>query len=166
MFGSSVLEVAIGLTFCYGTVALIVATVQEALAAAFRLRANTLLAGIKSMLNDPRFEALAQAVYAHPLVNPHSDGSRVRAALRSPSSSSAASAIPSRASDAPPSTSHVAAAVISARTGGRRVARSAAVPSSTVPPTRTATCATPVHRRSAYLRRSRPAASCPNPATG
>ena len=77
MFGSSVLELAIGLTFCYGTVALIVATVQEALAAAFRLRANTLLAGIKSMLNDPRFEALAQAVYAHPLVNPHSDGSLV-----------------------------------------------------------------------------------------
>lgn len=77
MFGSSVLEVAIGLTFCYGTVALIVATVQEALAAAFRLRANTLLAGVKSMLNDPRFEALAQAVYAHPLVNPHSDGTRV-----------------------------------------------------------------------------------------
>jgi hypothetical protein len=74
MFGSSVLELAIGLTFCYGTVALIVATVQEALAAAFRLRANTLLAGIKSMLNDPRFSALAQMVYAHPLVNPHSDG--------------------------------------------------------------------------------------------
>jgi len=74
MFGSSVLELAIGLTFCYGTVALIVATVQEALAAAFRLRANTLLAGIKSMLNDPRFDALAQTVYAHPLVNPHSDG--------------------------------------------------------------------------------------------
>ena len=74
MFGSSVLEVAIGLTFCYGTVALIVATVQEALAAAFRLRANTLLAGIKSMLNDPRFDALAQAIYTHPLVNPHSDG--------------------------------------------------------------------------------------------
>ena len=74
MFGSSVLELAIGLTFCYGTVALIVATVQEALAAAFRLRANTLLAGIKSMLNDPRFDALAQMVYAHPLVNPHSDG--------------------------------------------------------------------------------------------
>ena len=67
MFGSSVLELAIGLTFCYGTVALIVATVQEALAAAFRLRANTLLAGIKSMLNDPRFDALAQMI---PLVKP------------------------------------------------------------------------------------------------
>jgi hypothetical protein len=74
MFGSTVLEVAIGLTFCYGTVALIVSTVQEALAAAFRLRANTLLDGVKSMLNDPGFNALARAVYAHPLVNPHADG--------------------------------------------------------------------------------------------
>jgi hypothetical protein len=74
MLGSTVLEVAIGLTFCYGTVALIVTTLQEALAAAFRLRANTLLAGVKSMLNDPRFDGLARAVYMHPLVNPHSDG--------------------------------------------------------------------------------------------
>jgi hypothetical protein len=77
MLGSTVLEVAIGLTFCYGTVSLIVSTVQEALAAAFSLRANTLLAGIKSMLNDPRFDGLARAVYAHPLVNPHVDGSAV-----------------------------------------------------------------------------------------
>jgi hypothetical protein len=74
MLGSTVLEVAIGLTFCYGTLALIVTSLQEALAAAFRLRANTLLAGIKSMLNDPRFDGLARAVYAHPLVNPHTDG--------------------------------------------------------------------------------------------
>jgi hypothetical protein len=74
MLGSTVLEVAIGLTFCYGTVALIVTTLQEALASLFRLRANTLLAGIKSMLNDPRFNGLARAVYAHPLVNPHTDG--------------------------------------------------------------------------------------------
>jgi len=75
MLGSTVLEVAIGLTFCYGTVALIVSTLQEALAALFRLRANTLLAGVKSMLNDPRFDGMARAVYAHPLVNPHTDGS-------------------------------------------------------------------------------------------
>jgi len=74
MLGSTVLEVAIGLTFCYGTLALIVTTLQEALAAAFRLRANTLLAGVKSMLDDPRFDGLARAVYAHPLVNPHGDG--------------------------------------------------------------------------------------------
>jgi hypothetical protein len=75
MLGSTVLEVAIGLTFCFGTVALIVTTLQEALASVFRLRANTLLAGVKSMLNDPHFAGLARAVYAHPLVNPHTDGS-------------------------------------------------------------------------------------------
>jgi hypothetical protein len=74
MLNSSVLEVAIGLTFCYGTLALIVSTLQESLAALFRLRANTLLDGVKSMLNDPRFEGLARAIYAHPLVNPHTDG--------------------------------------------------------------------------------------------
>jgi hypothetical protein len=71
MLGSTVLEVAIGLTFCFGTVALIVTTIQEALASIFRLRANTLLAGVKNMLGDPNFTQLAQAVYAHPLVNPH-----------------------------------------------------------------------------------------------
>lgn len=74
MFGSSVLEVAIGLCFCYATVALIVSTVQEALASAFRLRARTLLDGIKTMLNDPHFTGLARALYAHALVNPHDDG--------------------------------------------------------------------------------------------
>jgi len=84
MLGSTVLEVAVGLTFCYGTVALMVSTLQEALAALFRLRANTLLAGIKSMLNDPRFDGLARAVYAHPLVNPLTDGNATNeAALRS-----------------------------------------------------------------------------------
>jgi hypothetical protein len=74
MLNSSVLEVAVGLTFCYGTLALIVSTLQESLAALFRLRANTLLDGVKSMLNDPLFEGLARAIYAHPLVNPHTDG--------------------------------------------------------------------------------------------
>lgn len=74
MLGSTVLEVAVGLSFCFGSVALIVATLQEALSSIFRLRANTLLAGIKTMLNDPDFTQLAQAVYAHPLVNPHGGG--------------------------------------------------------------------------------------------
>ncbi|MGH8853598.1 MAG: hypothetical protein ACREWI_04880 [Telluria sp.] len=71
MFGSTVLEVAIGLTFCYGTIAMVVSALQEALAAAFSLRANMLLAAIKRMLDDPRCEALARRLYAHPLVNPH-----------------------------------------------------------------------------------------------
>lgn len=74
MFGSSVLEVAVGLCFCYASVALIVSTVQEGLASALHLRARTLLDGIKSMLNDPQFNGLARALYAHALVNPHDDG--------------------------------------------------------------------------------------------
>jgi len=70
MFGSTVLEVAFGLTFCYATVALIVSTVQEALASALRLRATTLLAGVKAMLGDPNFNALARALYTHALISP------------------------------------------------------------------------------------------------
>ncbi len=76
MFGSTVLEVAVGLTFCYAAVALIVSTLQEALAAALRMRPRCLLDGVKSMLNDPNLTALAGAVYSHALVNPHSAGSR------------------------------------------------------------------------------------------
>lgn len=71
MFGSTVLEVVVGLTFCYATVALIVSTLQEALASALRLRAGCLLSGIKSMLNDPTFTSLARALYGHALINPH-----------------------------------------------------------------------------------------------
>lgn len=74
MMGSPVLEVVLGLSFCYASVALIVSTVQEALASALRLRAHSLLDGIKGMLNDPYFTALARAVYAHSLVNPQDDG--------------------------------------------------------------------------------------------
>jgi hypothetical protein len=71
MFGSTVLEVVVGLTFCYASVALIVSTLQEALAAALRMRPRCLLDGVKSMLNDPHLTSLAGAVYAHALVNPH-----------------------------------------------------------------------------------------------
>ena len=82
MFGSTVLEVAIGLTFCYATVALIVSTVQEALASALRLRARTLVDGVRRMLGDPGFTGLARSVYAHALVNPHDpDASRPHALL-------------------------------------------------------------------------------------
>ena len=69
MFGSTVLEVAAGLTFCYAAVALIVSTIQETLASAMQLRARTLLAGVKAMLGDPNFNGLARALYAHALVS-------------------------------------------------------------------------------------------------
>ncbi|MGZ3183771.1 MAG: hypothetical protein ACXU8N_15145 [Telluria sp.] len=74
MFGSTVLEVAIGMSFCYAFVALLVTTLQEALASALRLRARTLVKGIQEMLNDPQFTGLARALYSHALVNPRDDG--------------------------------------------------------------------------------------------
>lgn len=78
MLGSTVLEVAVGLTFCYATVALIVSTLQEMIATMLRLRAGCLLEGIKSMLSDPQFTSLARAVYGHVLVNPHEANSKSR----------------------------------------------------------------------------------------
>ncbi len=82
-------------------------------------------------------------------------------------SRAAASAVPCAAREVPPSTAHVAAAVTQVcTTGSRRPTRSAAMPSPTAAPTRTAVCATPAPRRSAYHRRSKAAASDPNPATG
>lgn len=74
MFGSTVLEVAIGMTFCYAFVGLLVTTVQEAIASALRLRARTLMTAIKAMFNDPTFTSLARALYCHALVNPRDDG--------------------------------------------------------------------------------------------
>ncbi|MDB5959752.1 MAG: hypothetical protein JWP59_1046 [Massilia sp.] len=74
MLNSSVLEVAIGISFCYAALALTVSTVQEALASLLHLRAHTLLDGIKTMLNDPRFNGMARALYSHALINPHDDG--------------------------------------------------------------------------------------------
>ncbi len=86
MFGSTVLEVAIGLAFCYGTLALVVTTLQEALAAAFQLRAGMLQDAVKRMLNDPRFDGMARVLYGHPLVNPrvgaYDPGARLPARLR------------------------------------------------------------------------------------
>lgn len=84
MLGSTVLEVAVGLTFCYATVALIVSTLQEMIATVLRLRAHCLLDGVKSMLNDPHFTALARAVYAHVLVNPHDINTRAKPSFIEP----------------------------------------------------------------------------------
>ena len=74
MFSSTVLEVAIGLVFCYASVTLIASGIYEAAASVFRLRASTLLAGVKELLNDKSFTGLAKDVYNHALVNPLSDG--------------------------------------------------------------------------------------------
>lgn len=73
MFSSTVLEVVIGMAFCYGSLALTVTTLQEALSAVFRLRAHMLRACIQRMLCDPQFTGAARALYAHPLISTRTD---------------------------------------------------------------------------------------------
>jgi hypothetical protein len=74
MFNSTVLEVAIGLCFTFASISLIASSLNEALASALKLRANTLLDGVKAILNDHEFDGLARDIYNNALVNPRSPG--------------------------------------------------------------------------------------------
>jgi hypothetical protein len=77
MFNSSVLEVAIGLIFCFASVALITSSIYEAIASWLSLRSKNLLSGIKTLLNanSPAGEELLLKVYNHGLAHPTGDGS-------------------------------------------------------------------------------------------
>ncbi len=68
------IEVAIGLVFCYASISVISSSLYEAIASMFKLRARSLLQGVKALLNDPEFTGLARDVYQHALVNPRSSG--------------------------------------------------------------------------------------------
>lgn len=74
MFDTPVINVAIGLVFCFAAVSLAASTVTEALASLVKLRANTLVTGIQGMLNDPKFKGLALQIYQHALVHPQGNG--------------------------------------------------------------------------------------------
>jgi len=67
-------EVAIGLVFCYASISVISSSLYEAIASMLKLRARSLLEGVKALLNDPGFTGLARDVYQHALVNPRSSG--------------------------------------------------------------------------------------------
>lgn len=68
MFGSVILEVVLGLILVYLLLGLICTSVNELLAQAMRLRANTLAEGIGNILNDPKARDLAKLFYEHPLI--------------------------------------------------------------------------------------------------
>jgi hypothetical protein len=61
------LDVAIGLIFVYLTLALVVTTLQELIASAFRWRAKDLYQTVEDMLGDDG-KAVAEALYRHPLI--------------------------------------------------------------------------------------------------
>jgi hypothetical protein len=74
MLSTPILDSAIGLIFTFLAVSLAAGAVTEALASMLKWRSRTLLAGVKALLNDRRFNGLALEVYNHALVNPRSDG--------------------------------------------------------------------------------------------
>lgn len=74
MFGSSVLEVAIGVVFIYLLLSLVCTVVNEAIATFVNQRGKNLFEGVKNLLNDPTFTGLAQQIYSHGLVDGISRG--------------------------------------------------------------------------------------------
>jgi hypothetical protein len=74
MLNSAVLDVALGMVFCWGAVALIASSLYESIASLLKLRAGDLLEGVKELLNDKEFTGLALGVYRSALVNPRDPG--------------------------------------------------------------------------------------------
>jgi hypothetical protein len=79
---SVAVEVAIGLVFSYASISVISSSLYEAIASMLKLRARSLLEGVKELLNDPDFTGLARDVYQNALVNPRSNGSVEESAAR------------------------------------------------------------------------------------
>jgi hypothetical protein len=70
MFNSTILDVMIGLVFCFASVALFASSINEFVASLLKLRHRTLLTGLQKLLNDPEGMGLVKTLYEHALVNP------------------------------------------------------------------------------------------------
>ncbi len=72
MFGSVILDVAIGMALIYFLFALIVSSVTEFISSKMELRAKTLKKGIENLLQldskDPQYKNLLNDIYSHPLI--------------------------------------------------------------------------------------------------
>lgn len=74
MFGSIILDVAMGLIFTFLVLSLVTSAAVEMVASALAWRANTLLQGVKELLNDDSFTGLVKEIYNHAAVNPRTNG--------------------------------------------------------------------------------------------
>ena len=74
MFNSTVLDLAIGVIFGFLMISLVTSAVTEAIASKSGWRADTLLQGVKDLLNDQQFTGLARSIYNHAAVNARSNG--------------------------------------------------------------------------------------------
>jgi hypothetical protein len=77
MLNSTILDLALGLVFIFLAFSLAVSATVEALASIRNWRSQTLLQGMKDLLNDAEFTGLARDIYNHALVNPRDDGNAV-----------------------------------------------------------------------------------------
>lgn len=68
MFGSGMLDVAIGIVFVYVLVSTICSVVREGIEAWFKTRAAYLEYGIRELLHDKSGSGLAQSLFNHPLI--------------------------------------------------------------------------------------------------
>ncbi len=68
MFGSTTLEVAIGIVFVFILFSTICAAIRESLEAWFKTRAAYLERGVRELLHDKDGTGLAQAFFTHPLI--------------------------------------------------------------------------------------------------
>lgn len=68
MFGSSVIDIAIGIVFVFLLLSLIASTINEMIRSIFNARGKDLLRGLKMLLNDEKATGLVSEVYNHGLV--------------------------------------------------------------------------------------------------
>src|SRR5687768_2299049 len=68
MFGSEILDVAIGLSLVYLLLSAMASALREALEAWFKTRSEHLERGVRELLQDPDGSWLARGVYEHPMV--------------------------------------------------------------------------------------------------
>jgi len=68
VFGSEILEVAIGMGFLYLLLSLVCSAVTEGVARMFAMRSGTLRSGIRNLLADLEGSGLAKIFYDHPLI--------------------------------------------------------------------------------------------------
>lgn len=68
MFGSAILEVAIGMIFVYLLVSVICSTIREVIEGWLKTRAAYLEYGIRELLHDRNAEGIVRSLYNHPLI--------------------------------------------------------------------------------------------------
>lgn len=68
MFGSTILDAAIGIIFIYLLVSLVISAINELIAAMLKSRANNLSQGIQALLQEPSQAGWVARLYQHPLI--------------------------------------------------------------------------------------------------